>query len=309
MDPFQALRDELNQSFGETINSLRAELDTIKSKSSRRPKPSLPDPDKFTGSALKFDTWLPSIKAKLRIDGEAIGDSVAQFYYVYLNLDSSVQAMVLPQLMQAEESELWDYNTILNQLSRVYDNPNKIQEAEDKLLSLRQDSDPIAVYIAKFERILYEARGQDWPDVTKISTFRKGLNTTLRNRLVQQLNLPRTYPEFLRVVQQLAGHSFSSPVSNPLATTTNAARNIKPTDAMDLSTVSINNLQLDPAPKSTSYKDQGRCLRCGASEHWVKNCPFPKPVTKAPEHRLWAENELKALEARYEDSNSDSDSE
>jgi hypothetical protein len=72
----------------------------------------------------KYDTWLPSIKAKLRVDGKAIGDPVAQFYYVYLNLDSHVQIMVLLQLGQAEESNAWDYTTILDQLTRVYDNPN-----------------------------------------------------------------------------------------------------------------------------------------------------------------------------------------
>ena len=61
-----------------------------------KPKPSLPDPEKFNGQSHKFDTWLPSIKAKLRVDNKAIGDSVAHFYYVFLNLKSHVQAMVLP---------------------------------------------------------------------------------------------------------------------------------------------------------------------------------------------------------------------
>ena len=70
----------------------------------------------------------------MRVDGEAIRDSVAQFYYIYLNLESQVQAMVLPQLSQAEVSEAWDYKTILDQLIRVHDNPNKVQEAEDRLL-------------------------------------------------------------------------------------------------------------------------------------------------------------------------------
>jgi hypothetical protein len=58
---------------------------------------------------------LPEIKAKLRVDGEAIGDNTARFYYVY------------------EENHGWDYNTILDQLARVYDNPNRVQEAEDAL--------------------------------------------------------------------------------------------------------------------------------------------------------------------------------
>lgn len=79
-----------------------------------KPKPSHSDPEKFSGEPHKFDTWLPSIKAKLRVDGKAIGDVVAQFYYVYLNLESHIQAMVLPQLTRAGEIHEWDYMTILN---------------------------------------------------------------------------------------------------------------------------------------------------------------------------------------------------
>ena len=130
----------------------------IATKASARPKACLPDPEKFTGQAHKFDTWLPSIRAKLQVDGKAIGDATAQFYYVYLNLDSHVQAMVLPQLSQANETS-HDYNTILDQLIRVYDNPNKVQEAEDKLYALKQGTNSLHTYIAKFKRILYKARG------------------------------------------------------------------------------------------------------------------------------------------------------
>ena len=241
MDPFQALRAEIQAEFGRTIETLQDQIHSLQqnasSKRPRRPKPSLPDPEKFTGQTLKYDTWDAAIKAKLRIDGEAIGDATAQFYYVYLNLDSKVQAMVLPQLAHAEESGSYDYNTILDQLSRVYDNPNKVQEAEDRLLALKQDSsEPLVAYIAKFERILYEANGQDWPDVTKISTFRKGLNSTLRNRLTQQLNLPRTYPEFLRVVQQLSGYSFSAQPSNTNGTPRQT------NDHMDLTAISMSKI-------------------------------------------------------------------
>ena len=112
MDPQQAFESLQNQ-----ITHLQAEIQFLRSTISTtpsRPKPSLPDPEKFNGHSQKFDTWLPSIKAKLRVNGAAIGETIAQFYYVYLNLDSSVQAMVLPQLGQAEKLNTWDYNTILD---------------------------------------------------------------------------------------------------------------------------------------------------------------------------------------------------
>lgn len=42
------------------------------------------------------------IKAKIRVDGEATGNTTAQFYYVYGNNKTNGQAMVLPQLAEAE---------------------------------------------------------------------------------------------------------------------------------------------------------------------------------------------------------------
>ena len=158
----------------------------------------------------KFDTWLPSIKAKLRSDAAAIGDDIDQFYYVYLNLENSVQSMMLPQLGNAEEQGVWDYNTILAQLVRIYDNPNKIQEAEDRLHNLKQGNESISVYIAKFEQLLYAARGQDWPDIIKITTFQNGLSHMTHQCLHLQLNLPCDYPGFIHTVQQLSSNSFIS---------------------------------------------------------------------------------------------------
>ena len=274
------LKAEL-QKTQEELSRQREEILRLQSTKSR-PKHSLPDPEKFGGQPYKFDTWLPSIKAKLRVDGEAIGDAVAQFYYVYLNLESHVQAMVLPQLAHAEASKSWKFSTILDQLERVYDNPNKVQEAEDKLYTLKQGTDTVPAYVAKFERVLYEARGQDWPDVNKISTFRNGLNSTIRNRLAQQLNLPRKYPDFVRIVQQLAGrvsHAHSSGNGNshshidPMDTTAGAI-NVGAIDVRSSSPPSSLRARSISPQRREQYRAEGRCVRCGSLDHWVGICPL-----------------------------------
>jgi hypothetical protein len=100
-------------------------------------------------------------------------------------------------------------------LTRVYDSPNRVQEAEDRLLSLKQGTDSILAYIAKFERVLYEASSQHWPDINKITVFRNGLSSTVCNRLSQQLNLPQKYPDFIRIVRQLAGRGYGLSTSLP----------------------------------------------------------------------------------------------
>ena len=73
----------------------------------------------------------------------------------------------------------------MSQLTRIYDNPNKVQDTGRKLLALKQGSDSIIYYIAKFETKLYEAVAQIWPDTQKILVFRAGLNPQLQERLDQ----------------------------------------------------------------------------------------------------------------------------
>lgn len=97
MDPVTA------QQLVNKVAALESQVAMLEQRLLGRPKARLPDPEKFTGAA-RYDTWLPLIKAKLRIDADAIGNDEAQFFYLYGNLDSKIQAMVLPQLLQAERT-------------------------------------------------------------------------------------------------------------------------------------------------------------------------------------------------------------
>ena len=117
---------------------------------------------------------------------------------------------------------------------------------------MRQRSDFILLYITKFERLLYEAKGQNWPDSNKIFTFRNSLSFTVRNRLTQQLALPREYSKFIRVVQKLAGSGPSS--SNTHVNHGFHARN----DTMDLS---CHGVRSDALQQRQSVLLQGGNLR------------------------------------------------
>lgn len=98
------------------------------------------------------------MKAKLRIDGKALGDDKngGQFWYLYGRLETKVQQLVAPQLAQAEESQIFDHKTLLDQLSRLCDDPNAKRNAEEKLQSLKMFNDePVNAFLARFERQLY----------------------------------------------------------------------------------------------------------------------------------------------------------
>ena len=70
--------DAIRQAFQhqeQRIATLEAQLAALlAARQPSRPRPILPDPEKFTG-ATRYDTWLPLIKAKLDVDSEAIGGS------------------------------------------------------------------------------------------------------------------------------------------------------------------------------------------------------------------------------------------
>ena len=289
-NPIETLRETLRAEFEVALHSLQNETAILKDRvatleataqASPRPRQQLPEPAKFDGKAHHFRVWLPAIKAKIRVDGQAIGSEIACFYYVYNNLEALVQAMVLPQLAGAELQEIWYYHTVLSQLSRVYENPNQRQEAEDTLHRLRQnDKEPIASYVAKFERLLYEAEAQDWPDTVKISTLRTGLSQPTRKALSTQLSVPTSYTGFLRVIQQLSRRQLT--YAND--------QDSQQYDKMDMSAITIGGINAAQSASATQrhqWRDSGRCVRCGSQSHWVANCPQQPTIQSQSAKQLY----------------------
>jgi hypothetical protein len=150
-----------------------------------------------------------------------------------------------------------------------------VLEAKDRLYKIEMlSTESLHAYIARFERMLYKARGANWDDSRKISAFRIGLTSTLRTRLRGQLTLPKVYDEFVRVVQQLGQSGGPPPTSD---------RDHKPAgklyEPMDttIGAIEINTL----SPRSTSprharsisphrrqeLRKEGRCVRYGSYDH------------------------------------------
>jgi hypothetical protein len=119
--------------------------------------------------------------------------------------------MVLP-LATTSTSPTAD--AILEALACVYDDPNRASKAADRLTSgkIKQSSDePFSAYLARYEKTLYEAGAQDWPDLVKIFTLRSGLEDVLKRNLEVQLAIPAEYDPFVKALHQLARSSSRGP--------------------------------------------------------------------------------------------------
>lgn len=252
------------------IEDLQRQVEDLRS--IQRPPPQrrqvLPEPERFTGRMRDWDTWVLTMKAKLQVDGIAIGDESAQFYYVYSSLSASVQGLVMAYVRRAEEKGEWKPYALLEQLQRSYDDPNKAKKAGQRLRELQQGSTSAATYIPRFERTLFEAGADTWPDDAKITTLVGGLNKETKQRLNGQLELPSGYDAFVRTVLSLNGQ-FGQPAPQTMDWEPTRAAAARPAP-----TVSPSQRQ--------KWREDGKCVRCGSAKHWVSKCPHQASRSRSP---------------------------
>ena len=277
---FQQLRAD-NQQLRAEILSLRDEIRTLRASPPSSAHYALPDPPKFDGKPYLLRTWLPAMRAKIRTDGMT---GQHAFYYVWDRLEVGQQGLALPLLDSAESTQAWDHEAIFTLLERVHHNPYAQQEARDKLIHIRQGEEGLSAYIARFERLLYEAGAKDsWPDDIKISTFTNGLRSTLKIPVQQQLTVPSDYNGYVQLVQQLDRRSRSAAPRPPAPAPAG--------DPMQIGSVEIGALTTDPPQRAASAspelrwdrRKQGHCVRCGSYDHWVRRYPLlPYSRTASP---------------------------
>lgn len=224
----------------------------------------LPEPNQFSGRTKDWDIWSMTMQAKLRIDGEAIGGNEAQLYYVYSSLEKKVQGLVLAFVRQAQEDNKWEPLTLLSYLGRIYNDPNKAKKAGQRLIELRQGTTSVAIYLPQFEKVLFEAGANTWPDNAKITTLVGGLNKYTRQRINGQLTVPTDYDEFVQMLQML-GNQFGYSNNNGNS------------NAMEWEPVRVATAKTAPRTSKEQrqgWRDNGKCVRCGSGKHWVDKCSY-----------------------------------
>lgn len=153
-----------------------------------------------------WETWHPLAEAKLRLDAHTIGTTEElKFWYIYGSLDKKTQSLVTPQLRAGPDVQS---QALFDQLERLCEDPNAARKAEDKLLGLKQFADQTYnSFLAVFEKQLYRAHADEWPDATIIGLMRRQLNDRLKKRLATQIKMPTVYRDYVKTLQQLdSGH-------------------------------------------------------------------------------------------------------
>lgn len=149
--------------------------------------------------------------------------------------------------------------------------PSKIQtrlkKAGQRLIKIRQGRKSIAAYITEFERKLFEARADQWPDEARIILLVASLNRETQDRL-EGKDGPETYTQLTAFLRRQE----SAFVSTSDTASTVADRQLND-DPME---IDVNRVR---ALKQRRHLLKDQCARCGGKGHWAKDCKIKSNVT------------------------------
>ncbi|KAI0991538.1 hypothetical protein K3495_g16649, partial [Podosphaera aphanis] len=162
-----------------------------------RPRHSQPHPEKFSGiDPSEYPQFRSLLEAKLKIDGEAIGNEEERVWYGFGRLSDTASRRLHPWIEYVKGTESFTVNNFLIRLDKAFSDPEKISKAIDRLNSIKQGNQPFREFLQEFEQLLLEARGWGWEDPVKKGYLKAALNRELSDRLVSQSE-PVGYEEFV----------------------------------------------------------------------------------------------------------------
>lgn len=193
---------------------------------------------------------------------------------------------------QSEDTQSWDPEDIFSFFQRLCHNPREQQEAIQRFSLVRQREDEsLIAYLARFERLAFEAKATTWPDVSRVTTLHRGLRPTLRQFLEESNDsiFGLQYPEYVELVQSYDRRARRPQNQHPNQHLNQYPKPARP-EPMDVDPARVR-LARPSSALSTSSSTSRRahrlendlCLCCGADDHWISDCPVSRRTPSTPE--------------------------
>src|SRR5271163_3788646 len=255
-----------------------------------RPKAILPNPPKFDGTRSEYERWRSLIRDKVDIDGEAIGSARNQFIYVASRLEGKGLQLALTFITVNRDASDASATRMLDYMNSIFGDRHKAQRAVETLRTMKQGPRELfSAFLPRFEKALADAGGMAWPDEVKRSHLDGALTFELR-RLTIMMPPADTYSAYVDEILRVSDLYRSAMRHAPKEQST-AHRGAS--DAMDWEptrAAAAAPLQGDQKRRAkwvsqeerNKRRQEGRCVRCGASGHWGPECEFlPARPTEA----------------------------
>lgn len=278
----------------------------------KRPRHKMDDPEKFDGIDLSlYPQFEGLLYAKLEIDSEAIGNEKEKVWYGFSRLKEGAAGRIYPWIdTYKNKPAVFTVSNFFSQMQLAFKDSTLREKALNRLNSLRQGNRSFSELLSELDRLLLEAGGHEWEDRIKKGYVKAALNYALRERLVTVSEEP-SYEGYCRQVKEIADRmaelqqlqrSGASRRSNPVNPMSILPRYGAADNTNSTSATPIPNLDpMDWEPSSSraqkpngkrakwvskaelvKRRQKGNCLRCGATGHRVRDCPFLPPQPPQP---------------------------
>jgi hypothetical protein len=305
-----------------------------------KPGKALPPLLEYYGDADKLEAWLQQARAKMEVDYYGCTEFV-KFWALNGALRGKALRRMEAWVREQGTPELADSYTFLNRVDFVFKDPQAKERAQRKLESLRQGSKPFLEAFTEWQSLLMESGGGSWPDDAK----KISLDRILSDELVRAMITVPSQPDFESYCSILKEtddrlRAYKARTTKPKGTATpqpfwkQSTDTKRPfTDSKNFSgpkvtrKASVESMDWEPTPikaaptstkraKWVSYEERvqrqqsGRCIRCGASGHMIRECPYgpaKRPVTTDSVRK--EKDKPKEVKPELEEEESASDSE
>ena len=261
----------------------------------------IPDPKEFDGTRSDLRRFTQQIYGKMKTNADRFPTATTRLAYVAGRLTGKAYELILPRTVYGIP-QFVDYPEMLQYLEDAFGDPDRVQNAQNKLYQLKQKNLDFSVYYAEFQRLALEG---EMPEEALVPLLFQGISRELQDMLLHNPPKSRQYKTYAGHLQELdnryrqhqqqisrtkvsalprsptsyaaAASARPAPVSSSLPRRISSPRpewkNRRGTlphapegDPMDLSL-----LQRPP----NGRRERGECFRCGSKDHRVAGCPEP----------------------------------
>jgi hypothetical protein len=269
----------------------------------------LPDPKEFDGTRNDLRRFTQQIYGKMKANADRFPTATARLTYIAGRLTGKAYDLILPKTVYGVP-EFVDYPEMLKYLEDAFGDPDRVQNAQNKLYQLKQKNLDFSVYFSEFQRLALEG---EMPEDALTPLLFQGISRELQDMLLHNPSPSRKYRDYANHLQGLDNRyrqhqqqvartrnpTTPRPATSYAATTrptTTASetprhvqsprpewRNQRPAsppatggDPMDLSA------QKKFVPNGR--RERGECFRCGSKTHRVASCPEPDTRPRSQLH-------------------------
>lgn len=259
----------------------------------KRPKEILPKPDAFSGEdKTAYRQFELKLKAKLAIDGKALGSEHNQIWYAFGRLTGEAATRIHSWMDVASNPSYtgeFSVDALIQEMRKAFLDPAIQEKALLRLNTLKQGNRPLRDFLSEFDRLLMEAGGMMWADDIKKGYLRAAIAVPILQGMVG--TAPKaSYEDYcgqLRLVDDQLEQLRRITKGKERTVPTSAAVDNAAVDKMDWEPTKVQIAARENGPKKQAIRvTQGEierrrknqlCLRCGSADHFIRGCRLLPP--------------------------------